>query len=103
MPLAAPPTPRNHARRVDDLLDLHRQGLIRFIESTRTEGGKAWTYVVDAAGERMRIPARLVDMWLTGWRQAVTTLNGGRALSAAPNRNGHAPNRTRSDDCTEAR
>jgi hypothetical protein len=78
-------SPRNHARRVEDLQRLEQDGLLKFVESRRPEGG-TWEYVVSVRGEaeQQAIPTARIDVWLRAFRSALTALAHGRAGHAAP-------------------
>jgi hypothetical protein len=96
--------PRNHARRVEELQDLERRGLLRFIESRRhadeDRASRPWEYVVHVHGEPEArvLPTGKVDSWLAGLRAALTAV-AHRAQdrihhTTHPDRAGHAANPT---------
>jgi hypothetical protein len=97
-------SPRNHARRVEELQDLERRGLLRFVESRRPDDdtGKTrpWEYVVHVQGdpEPVVLPTGKVDSWLAGLRAALTALahRAHDRISDAihHDRAGHAPHPT---------
>lgn len=81
-------SPRNHARRVEDLQALEALDVLRFLESRR-EGG-AWEYVVHVTGEDAprAIPTGRVDAWLAGVWAALTAI--GRLPDASSGQTGPA-------------
>jgi hypothetical protein len=71
-------SPRNHARRVEDLRDLEARGVLTFLESRRPDDGP-WEYVVHVAGEPepQVIPTGKVDTWLACARSILTAIAHG--------------------------
>jgi hypothetical protein len=91
-------SPRNHARRVEDLRDLEARGVLTFLESRRPDDGP-WEYVVHVAGEPepQVIPTGKVDTWLACARSILTAIAHGPIRRHQPQHEAGAHRTNRAD------